>query len=250
MLIVSLLPRVTIKSCAACLGMVAAFQGQAAFAEVRPVTMASKTAVVGTTEEKVVGLPGGGSDEFRARMAFWSVPAQPPAQKVEPVEAHAATKLVVSSPFGWRNDPIKGIRRRHSGIDLPGRTGTAIYATGDGIVTFAGWMSGYGNVVQIDHDSGIRTRFGHLSRMLVARGDTLRLGALIGRMGSTGRSTGTHLHYEVRAAGMPVNPLAYMGRAAPSYSATVWTLESPVNARWTGWHHERGANSLPESKIR
>lgn len=247
---VSLLQWVAAKSSTACLAVVFAMHGYPSVAETRPVVGPLRS----MTEGSAVELPEGGGDDYRARMTLWSVPARastpPLVQKVEPAESKGAAKLVVSSPFGWRSDPIKGGRRRHSGIDLPGRSGTAVFATGNGTVTFAGWMTGYGNVVQIDHDSGLRTRFGHLSRILVSRGDTLRLGEIIGRMGSTGRSTGTHLHYEVRADGMPVNPMSYMGRSAPGEFQTVWLPETPVNARWTGWQHERKASSLPASKIR
>jgi murein DD-endopeptidase MepM/ murein hydrolase activator NlpD len=232
----------------ACLGLVTSVQGLAASA-------GDSTAVAGATAASSVNkepsLPIGGGSEFRARMLSWTPPARSPELRAKTViGASAAAPLVISSPFGWRSDPIKGIRRRHSGIDLPGRSGTRIYATGAGIVSFAGWMKGYGNLVQIDHPGAVRTRYGHLSRILVSGGVPVAQGDLIGQMGSTGRSTGNHLHYEVRAAGVPVNPLAYIGQTAPSTYETVWAPETPVTARWTGWQSAQSAISLPEAKIR
>jgi murein DD-endopeptidase MepM/ murein hydrolase activator NlpD len=99
----------------------------------------------------------------------------------------------------------------HAGIDLAAPIGTPIYATADGIVSDAGWNSGgYGNLIKVDHGSGIETRYGHLSRILVSPGQRVTRGQQIGRMGSTGRSTGSHLHYEVRISGNAVNPIPFM----------------------------------------
>ncbi|MEO5613008.1 MAG: M23 family metallopeptidase [Sphingomicrobium sp.] len=99
----------------------------------------------------------------------------------------------------------------HPGIDLSGPAGTPIYATADGTVLRAGWNSGgYGNLIELDHGRGIATRYGHLSAILIHEGDHIARGQLIGRMGSTGRSTGNHLHYEVRIDGRPVNPVPFM----------------------------------------
>ena len=97
------------------------------------------------------------------------------------------------------------------GIDLAGPVGTPIYATADGTVTESGYNSGgYGNLIKIDHGRGIETRYGHLSKLLVSPGTRVRRGQLIGQMGSTGRSTGSHLHYEVRIEGRAVNPVPFM----------------------------------------
>jgi murein DD-endopeptidase MepM/ murein hydrolase activator NlpD len=99
----------------------------------------------------------------------------------------------------------------HPGIDLAGATGTPIYATADGVITTAGYNSGgYGNLIKIDHGRGIETRYGHLSAILAKSGQRVTRGQLIGKMGSTGRSTGSHLHYEVRIDGRPVNPVPFM----------------------------------------
>jgi murein DD-endopeptidase MepM/ murein hydrolase activator NlpD len=103
----------------------------------------------------------------------------------------------------------------HAGIDLAGPYGTPIYATADGIVNRAEYNNGgYGNLVEINHGQGILTRYGHLSRYVARAGQRIRRGELIGYMGSTGRSTGSHLHYEVRINGQAVNPVPFITQAA------------------------------------
>jgi murein DD-endopeptidase MepM/ murein hydrolase activator NlpD len=124
----------------------------------------------------------------------------------KPVKTAAFT-----SGYGVRSDPFRGGAAMHAGIDLAGPHGTPIYATADGTVTNAGWNSGgYGNLIKVDHGRGIETRYGHLAQMLVRDGQPVKRGQLIGRMGSTGRSTGNHLHYEVRIDGRAVNPIPFM----------------------------------------
>ena len=124
----------------------------------------------------------------------------------KPVKTAAFT-----SGYGVRSDPFRGGAAMHAGIDLAGPHGTPIYATADGTVTTAGWNSGgYGNLIKVDHGRGIETRYGHLAQMLVRDGQQVKRGQLIGRMGSTGRSTGNHLHYEVRIDGRAVNPIPFM----------------------------------------
>jgi murein DD-endopeptidase MepM/ murein hydrolase activator NlpD len=116
-----------------------------------------------------------------------------------------------TSGYGVRSDPFQGRAAMHAGIDLSGPVGTPIYATADGTVTAAGWNSGgYGNLVKIDHGRGIETRYGHMSSIAIYPGQHITRGQLIGRMGSTGRSTGSHLHYEVRIDGRAVNPIPFM----------------------------------------
>jgi len=125
----------------------------------------------------------------------------------KPVQA----SVVMMSAFGVRSDPFNHHAAMHPGIDLSGSYGTAIYATADGTVLRAGWNSGgYGNLVELDHGRGITTRYGHMSAILVQPGDHINRGQQIGRMGSTGRSTGNHLHYEVRIDGRAVNPIPFM----------------------------------------
>ncbi|MBE1284697.1 MAG: peptidoglycan DD-metalloendopeptidase family protein [Rhodobacteraceae bacterium] len=124
---------------------------------------------------------------------------------------HAGVRM--TSGFGYRRDPFTGGRRMHSGVDFAGSHGTDIYATADGVVTFEGWQSGYGRVVKIQHAFGIETVYAHNTRNRVKKGQRVSRGDHIADMGSTGRSTGTHLHYEVRVNGKPVNPMIYIKAA-------------------------------------
>ena len=103
--------------------------------------------------------------------------------------------------------------RLHAGTDFAASHGTPIYATADGVVTHATWLSGYGRLIKIQHEFGIETRFAHLSRIRVQVGERVSKGQRIGDMGNTGRSTGTHLHYEVRVGGKPVNPMNFIKAA-------------------------------------
>jgi murein DD-endopeptidase MepM/ murein hydrolase activator NlpD len=121
--------------------------------------------------------------------------------------------LKFTSNFGIRSDPFRGTAAMHAGVDIPGPVGTPIYATADGIVSNASWRGGYGNLVEVNHGKGIATRYGHLSKILVADGARVTRGQLIALMGSTGRSTGPHLHYEVRMDGHAVNPLPFLTTA-------------------------------------
>lgn len=116
----------------------------------------------------------------------------------------------LTSGFGMRTHPVLGGRRAHAGIDLAAPTGTPVYATADGIVGRADWYSSYGLYISINHGASMETRYAHLSRLAVAAGDNVKKGDLIGYVGSTGRSTGPHLHYEVRVDGLAVNPIPYM----------------------------------------
>jgi murein DD-endopeptidase MepM/ murein hydrolase activator NlpD len=124
-----------------------------------------------------------------------------------------------TSGFGIRSDPFRGRAAMHAGIDLAGAIGTPIYATADGVVGRSEWNSGgYGNLVEIDHGQGIQTRYGHLSQRVAQPGQRVHRGDLIGLMGSTGRSTGSHLHYEVRIDGRAVNPVPFL-QASPTFIA-------------------------------
>jgi murein DD-endopeptidase MepM/ murein hydrolase activator NlpD len=111
-----------------------------------------------------------------------------------------------SSGFGARYDPFTGRPAYHAGVDFPGAMMTPVYATAPGVVSFTGQRSGYGNVIEIDHGRGLKTRYAHLRSIGVQAGQAVALGQRIGGMGSTGRSTGTHLHYEVWVNGRPQNP--------------------------------------------
>jgi murein DD-endopeptidase MepM/ murein hydrolase activator NlpD len=115
-----------------------------------------------------------------------------------------------TSGFGYRKDPFLGTLALHPGIDFHGITGEPARATGEGKVVVAGRTGGYGNMVEIDHGNGITTRYGHLSAILVRKGQHVNTGDVIGRVGSTGRSTGPHLHYEVRRNGVAINPASFL----------------------------------------
>ncbi len=115
-----------------------------------------------------------------------------------------------SSSFGWRLDPFNGHKAFHEGLDFPADTGTPIYAAAGGIVTTAEQTPDYGKLVKIDHGSGLETRYAHASRLLVKVGDRVEKGQEIAEVGSTGRSTGPHLHYEIRLDGNALDPRQYL----------------------------------------
>jgi murein DD-endopeptidase MepM/ murein hydrolase activator NlpD len=120
----------------------------------------------------------------------------------------------ISSGFGVRSDPLNGRPRSHRGLDMPGRTGTPIVAAAGGVVRFAGRRGGYGHMIEVTHPDGSATRYAHLSRILVRPGEAVDRGQLIAEMGSTGRSTGSHLHFEYRIGGVAVDPRGYLREAS------------------------------------
>lgn len=124
--------------------------------------------------------------------------------------ARPTSGTVQSSGFGVRSDPFTGEGAFHSGLDFAGPRGTPVDATADGVVSFVGWRQGYGNSVEIDHGHGFKTRYGHLSAIDVGVGGKVSVGQRIGAIGSTGRSTGDHLHYEVWVDGRARNPLRFV----------------------------------------
>lgn len=115
----------------------------------------------------------------------------------------------MASGYGYRIDPVYGTSKFHEGMDFASATGTPVYATGDAKVTTAGWHSGYGKVIVLDHGYHYTTRYAHLSEILVRPGQQVKRGDLIGKVGNTGKSTGSHLHYEVRYNDIPQNPVNY-----------------------------------------
>jgi murein DD-endopeptidase MepM/ murein hydrolase activator NlpD len=127
-----------------------------------------------------------------------------------PVRKPVTGEVDMSSPFGMRLDPFLGRPAIHTGIDLRGETGEPVHATAAGKVTIAGREGGYGNMVEINHGNGLATRYGHLSKIDVKIGQTVRIGEVIGKIGSTGRSTGPHLHYETRIKGEAVDPQKFL----------------------------------------
>lgn len=116
----------------------------------------------------------------------------------------------ITSPFGWRTHPIFGTERFHSGIDIGADYGEPVVAADGGVVVSSGWLGGYGNVVIIEHGNGISTLYAHNSELLVEEGARVYKGQLVSRVGSTGYSTGPHLHFEVRSNGSPVSPMNYL----------------------------------------
>jgi murein DD-endopeptidase MepM/ murein hydrolase activator NlpD len=178
-----------------------------------------------------------GDEEFRRLFSSWqssnfasartaaATTAPAPMGGLTPLRASIPSRVPLnsvafsSSSYGMRNHPVLGGYRMHKGIDLPSPVGTPIYATADGVIQRADWFSGYGLYVAIEHGGAMETRYGHMSRIAVAAGQSVRKGDVIGYVGSTGRSTGPHLHYEVRVGGQAVNPMAYMTESGPRLAA-------------------------------
>jgi murein DD-endopeptidase MepM/ murein hydrolase activator NlpD len=117
---------------------------------------------------------------------------------------------MISSGFGYRSDPFLGTAAFHAGLDFKGPIGAPIFAAARGRVAFVGQRNGYGNCVEIDHGNGLMTRYAHMSAFRTRVGETVVAGQTIGAVGSTGRSTGPHLHFEVRLNGQPVNPRPFL----------------------------------------
>jgi murein DD-endopeptidase MepM/ murein hydrolase activator NlpD len=131
-----------------------------------------------------------------------------------PLRAPVTGEIDETSPFGVRVDPFLRVPAMHTGIDFRGNMGDPIHATAAGTVTSAGWSGGYGNMVEINHGNGLATRYGHLSAIDVTVGQSIRIGQVVGRLGSTGRSTGPHVHYETRVDGEAVNPAKFLDAGA------------------------------------
>ncbi|MBN9030472.1 MAG: M23 family metallopeptidase [Rhizobiales bacterium] len=133
--------------------------------------------------------------------------------------ANPAPQKIITSRFGNRTDPFLGRLAMHSGIDFRFESGERVHCSGGGVVTVAGPSGGYGNMVEVDHGNGLATRYGHMQRILVKVGDKVDPGDVVGLAGSTGRSTGTHLHYEVRRNGQALDPMSFLnaGRRLLAY---------------------------------
>jgi murein DD-endopeptidase MepM/ murein hydrolase activator NlpD len=144
-------------------------------------------------------------DAWTASDASSSVPRLGSIPLDRPVDSFRYT-----SPFGTRIDPFRGNGSFHPGIDLAAPAGTPVHATAEARVARAAYASGYGNLVVLDHGGGIETRYGHLSQIAVKVGQLVHRGDVIGRVGSTGRSTGSHLHYEIRLSSQAIDPLPFM----------------------------------------
>ena len=142
------------------------------------------------------------------------------------------TKLKdVSSLYGMRMHPRYGYWKMHEGVDLSAPKGTPVYATGNGVVVRASWQRGYGELIELNHGFGYKTRYGHLSKMYVSPGDSVTRGQVIGEVGNTGVSSGAHLHYEVRFRDKTVNPIHYFNKdmSPESYVDLMKQLEETVH---------------------
>lgn len=131
----------------------------------------------------------------------------------------------VSSTYGWRKNPVTGRYMLHSGVDFAAPAGSSVFAASAGIVVAAGTMNGYGNVVDIDHGNGVVTRYAHNSKLLVKAGDLVAKRQVIARVGSTGRSTGSHVHFEVRVNDEPTDPIAFLSQMSSSTAVASATPE-------------------------
>lgn len=180
---------------------------------INPASMGGMGGPYEPVTDDAADTPKKADPQFRALFDSWkrldtlqasliSVPSQKPVDMV-----------TLTSGFGVRSDPFRGGRAMHAGVDIPGPIGTPIYATADAIVGRTGWVGGYGNMIELEHGKGIQTRYGHLSSVGVVPGQRIKRGQQIGLMGSTGRSTGSHLHYEVRLDGRAVNPIPFLRTA-------------------------------------
>jgi murein DD-endopeptidase MepM/ murein hydrolase activator NlpD len=137
-------------------------------------------------------------------------------------------KMRISSNFGSRIDPFTGQWGDHHGLDFPASIGTAIMSTEDGVVKQAGLIGGYGNLVEIDHGQGYTSKYGHTSEILVTPGQSVKKGQTIARVGSTGYSTGPHLHFEIAHFGQVFNPLSYLTEGFALAQKSMDTLNSPI----------------------
>ncbi|NPA04187.1 MAG: peptidoglycan DD-metalloendopeptidase family protein [Epsilonproteobacteria bacterium] len=171
--------------------------------------------------EKILGLEAGDTPPLSQRLEkieksfdFKKITSLTPQEKKLLLRSVPTGKPIVyrrvSAPFGYRMHPIYGKKMFHFGVDLVARKGTKIYAPADGVVYFAGVKNGYGNFILLDHPFGFSTAYGHLQKIVVERGEFVEKGQLIGYVGNSGRSTGPHLHYEVRYLSYWLNPLKFI----------------------------------------
>jgi len=182
-------------------------------------SLLASTEVIGPD---IVELPRGNGPVYRAWTATRPELVPGPAAGASAPKRDAPAALPpISSRFGRRADPFHRAARMHYGIDIPGRAGTPVQAADSGIVRFAGRAGGYGNLVEIAHGDGLATRYAHLARILVPAGTPVARGDTIALMGSTGRSTGSHLHFELRADGRALDPLPHFGRSLDDAPAPI-----------------------------
>ena len=212
-------------------GLIAAISGLAVGTPAFANSAAANADVTSSLRTAQAAKPSGqgGDEDFRTLFNGWKsldngqlvlAPATklagvPSAATYRPTSVSIPSRMPVNgaaltSGYGMRIHPVLGGRRAHKGIDLAEPVGSPVYATADGVVGRADWFSSYGLFISLEHGGNIETRYGHLSRLNVAAGQAVHKGDLIGYVGTTGRSTGPHLHYEVRIAGVAVNPVPYL----------------------------------------
>ena len=222
-------------------GMIAAISGLAVATPAIANSAAANADVTSPLRAAQAAKPSaqGGDDEFRSLFNGWKsldngqlvltpltrVASAPSATTYRPSSVSIPSRMPVNgaaltSGYGMRVHPVLGGRRQHKGIDLAEPVGSPVYATADGMVSRADWFSSYGLFISLEHGGNIQTRYGHLSRLNVAAGQSVHKGDLIGYVGTTGRSTGPHLHYEVRIAGVAVNPVPYLQGGVLTAAAT------------------------------
>jgi len=177
------------------------------------ISTAATTQISGAIKGQAAGPLGQGDKEFTQLFANWKkldsgISAAQPLVAVPSIAPVQGFHL--SSTFGEREHPILGGMRMHKGLDLAVPAGTPIRAPADGVVEKASWFGSYGNFIEIAHGGNMETRYGHLSAYNVVEGQQVHKGDVIGYVGTTGRSTGPHLHYEVRIGGEAVDPMPYM----------------------------------------
>lgn len=178
------------------------------------------------------GWKSADSAGFAVLQPAGAIPATAPTYRPAGVSIPSRMPVIgatLTSGYGLRWHPVIGGRRQHKGVDLAMPIGTPVYATADGVISKADWFSSYGLFISIEHGGNIQTRYGHLSRLNVAAGQAIHKGDLIGYVGTTGRSTGPHLHYEVRIAGVAVNPIPYLqgGALVPAAARNPIALGGP-----------------------
>jgi murein DD-endopeptidase MepM/ murein hydrolase activator NlpD len=199
----------------------------AAQVEVEPAEPTSKLPAIGGPAGDTVDVPN--SDDIYAAIDRLSRAIDDREQQFDTLQEMLANRKVgdralygaqpvyhgqLSSYFGMRIDPFTGRRALHQGIDFSGRPGSAILAAADGVVTFAGYKGDYGRTIEINHGDDCFTRYAHSKLIFVKQGDVVKKGQVIALMGSTGRATGTHLHFEIYKHGRPVDPFIYLTQAS------------------------------------
>ena len=185
----------------------------------RPSGTSARFAASSGGPEDSFQLSGAGSEseENEIEMQMRTIEMTTNPESLPMIWAHMGK---INNEFGYRRNPFGGRSYEfHSGLDIDGNRGDIVVAPANGVVIKAGWQGGYGNLIEVDHGNGLTTRYGHLSQIQVRAGDTLARGQLIGLVGSTGRSTGPHLHFELRLNDKPINPRRLLPPEAPEIRA-------------------------------